>query len=389
MTKQTALDKVREYLFEPQEQSNGITSFLCLRFYLTLAAYAGSFLLLAHDPFFLGDTRVFTIGQSVTSIILAFITVTALVWELQLFGKPAGANLLLHLFMILPFTLLSIRLTGFPAGGFEGPDLGIAVDTVLKALKPVTAFIQKMLPEWLYDMIINWKVSALMVLVFFILSFRKVPVKIGGLALVLMALLATAFAGKESNLESISYLIGGLLLLGIGMYFQWFQFSKTIFWTNVTKRLQYYPEIGEREARLIYRLMRDMYEHERLTQNDISAFIMRDLRQTPGAAEVSAEFIRRLLHDYHLIMVHSNRHGLYFTPDPRLYWGDNMLSSIAIFPRMVIATAFGILWLALPLDMVPDFIPIFGLLDDMTICAFSGWILKNGIDQNPGKKLEY
>jgi uncharacterized membrane protein YkvA (DUF1232 family) len=39
--------------------------------------------------------------------------------------------------------------------------------------------------------------------------------------------------------------------------------------------------------------------------------------------------------------------------------------------------------------MIPDFIPVFGLLDDITICAFSGWILKNGIDQKPGKIPEY
>ena len=389
----TALAKLHDYFFSPREGNNGITSFLCFRFYLTLALYAGSFLLLAHDPFFFSAAKGFTVGQSITSMILAFITVAALVWELQLFGKPAGANLLLHIFMIFPFALVIIRLTGFPVDhgprDFDFSIMGIAVDMLKNLFQTMHEFMKRHLPEWLFDMVVNWKTCALLIVVFFILSFRRLYLKIGGLALVLVVLLATAFAGKERNLESIAYLSGGLLLLGFGMANQWFQFGKTIFWTNVTKRLQSYPEIGTQEARLIYRLMKDLYESERLTQTDISAFVVRNIGQKPGSMEVVAEFIHRMLHDYHLITIHSNRHGIYFTPDLQLFWGDNMLSSIAIFPRMAIATAFCILWLSSPLDMIPDFIPIFGLLDDIAISAFSGWILKNGIDQNPGKIPEY
>ena len=388
-----ALAKLQDYFFRPNEGNNGITSFLCFRFYLTLAVYAGSFLLLAHDPFFFSEAKGFTVGQSITSIILAFTTVTALVWELQLFGKPAGANLLLHIFMIFPFALVIIRLTGFPVDNeprnFDFSIMGIAVDMLKDLCRTTLDFMKRHLPEWLFDMVVNWKTCALLVVIFFIFSFRRLYLKIGGLVLVLVVLLATAFAGKDRNLESIAYLSGGLLLLGFGMANQWFQFGKTIFWTNVTKRLQNYPEIGAQEARLIYRLMKDLYENDRLTQNDISAFVIRNIGRNPGSMEVVTEFIHRLLHDYHLITVHSNRHGIYFTPDPQLFRGDNMLASIAIFPRMTIATAFCILWLASPLDMIPDFIPVFGLLDDITICAFSGWVLKNGIDQNPGNIPEY
>ena len=393
MTQQnkTVLARLRDYFFKPQEQSNGITSFLSFRFYFTLATYAGSFLLLAHDPFFQNEIHGFTVGQSVTSMILAFITIAALNWELQLFGKPAGANLLLHLFMFFPFTLAVIRLTGFSANEPQNYDfsiLGLAMEMLKEIFNTINMNMRTHLPVWLVDMVVNWKICALTILVFFILSLRKLYFKIGGLVFVLIVLVATVIVEKNNSPESLAYTIGGLFLLGIGMYFQWFQFNKTVFWTNITKRLQDYPEIGEREARLIYHLMKDLNENERLTQNDIAAFVTRELGQQPGIREITSELIQRLLYDYRLITIHSNRHGIYFVADLQLYRGDNILASIAVFPRMAIALAFGILWLASPLDMIPDFVPIFGLMDDMAICAFTGWNLKNGIEQNPGRNPE-
>ena len=50
---------------------------------------------------------------------------------------------------------------------------------------------------------------------------------------------------------------------------------------------------------------------------------------------------------------------------------NSLMSALAIYPRKLIVAMVGIVWLVCPLDIVPDSIPFFGMLDDAAIAILS------------------
>ena len=51
----------------------------------------------------------------------------------------------------------------------------------------------------------------------------------------------------------------------------------------------------------------------------------------------------------------------------------------AIAPRLLMTAAFAIVWIMLPVDLVPDGIPLFGVLDDAAVALISGFALQKAL----------
>lgn len=87
----------------------GIKSFRDWRFYLVTLLLSGSLLWLKNDPYFIVNDE-FKYCQGTVVLLMALTIAAAFLWETPIFGKPAGANLLLQTFSIVPFALLMARL---------------------------------------------------------------------------------------------------------------------------------------------------------------------------------------------------------------------------------------------------------------------------------------
>lgn len=79
--------RAREWLCAPAGNDFGIAGFRCWKFWAVLAFYLGGFLLLVRDPFFLRG-GAFSYQQGMVTLLLAFVIVAALCWEMMLFGPP-------------------------------------------------------------------------------------------------------------------------------------------------------------------------------------------------------------------------------------------------------------------------------------------------------------
>ena len=47
---------------------------------------------------------------------------------------------------------------------------------------------------------------------------------------------------------------------------------------------------------------------------------------------------------------------------------------------VVLALVAAVVWVLLPIDLVPDSLPFLGMLDDVTVAIFSGIVLRNSVE---------
>ena len=81
----SALRSARAFFLSPQHASNGISGFDSPKFYVVFLLYVSSFLLLAHDGFFMLGGE-FNFRQGIMPMLMAYMVVAMFCWELSLFG---------------------------------------------------------------------------------------------------------------------------------------------------------------------------------------------------------------------------------------------------------------------------------------------------------------
>ena len=86
-----------------------------------------------------------------------------------------------------------------------------------------------------------------------------------------------------------------------------------------------------------------------------------------------------MVYQFNLAEVHSNADGEFLAPQPGLFRYDNLLGMIAVVPRIILTLAFCLLWILFPIDLIPDGIPVFGVLDDMTVTLISCFVFQRSL----------
>jgi len=82
-----------------------------------------------------------------------------------------------------------------------------------------------------------------------------------------------------------------------------------------------------------------------------------------------------MLYEYSLITISATSSGYFATPDPELFNCSSLLQKIAVLPRMAVILVLAVLWLASPIDLIPDALP-FGGVDDVVVAILSSTIVK-------------
>ncbi len=370
------------WLSVPSEKASGITGFGEAKFFVVLILYILSFLVFANDGFFQKHGG-FSYQQGIVTLVLALVLVTSFNWELCLFGKPVGANLFLHVVQVLPISLFIARITGRETLVSE-PLPKSLVGWIWKGGKWVLdkgiGDIMDKIPAWVADMFSNWKITLLLITVMFMLSFRHVPLKLGAVVCALgIPFLSTIVQGK------IGHLVLGLVLLGAGMSLQFCRYDKILYFENVLKRLQKSTSLDESFARLVMRIMTELFENARLREDSVHGWVRQEYAPNGeyNALElkvISDEIVNRMMFEYDLLVLRADSEGKYLHANAMLRFHDSLLVSISVFPRALLAIVLALVWVALPIDLIPDTLPIVGILDDMTVTIFSGLVLRSSID---------
>ena len=360
-------------------RANGVSSFHDPKFYAVFLLYAAAFSFFAADPFF-HQRGVFVYQQGIVTLFLAFILVAAFNWELYLFGKPSGANLILQFLLILPMALFLARILS-EASPLPQPE-GFVSEFLAKIRSSLKANAEHLLPTWLMDLFVNWKISLLTVLYLFILSLKQLHLKLAGILILLAIPLFTTL----TRTPQLPFIGGGMLLL-IGISLQFCRYDKVIYFENVIKAVTAPGDIDASLLQVVLLAMKKLFQrNEKLSEFHLLQIIkdtycplhpLTDEELKLMAGEIS----KKMVYTYDLVHIQGTSAGFHMLPNPALFQYDHLLGGIAVFPRLVLSLAVAIVWVLIPIDLIPDAIPFFGTLDDIGVVAFASLVLKNSLEQ--------
>ena len=374
-------ERTCEWLCAPAANESGISGFRSWRFWLVLALYLAGFLLFARDPFFLRG-GVFSYQQGMVTLLLAFVITASLCWEMMLFGPPRGANLLLQFAMCLPAFLFIARITALPSA--PPADIGV----IAVAAQGLGKFrdwlgigkLLEFIPFWIRDLFANWQVTLFFLTVMGALSFRKLAVRVSLLTLLIAVEL---FAVFSTGAVPSGFLIGGALCLFAGMGLQFSRCDRTIYYGNVVDRLAAGP-CDEAALRSILRIAAMGREDGRVSEDSVRRIVKSEYAAfgefSPAELHgIAAELTGRILGEYRIMRLDGSGEGLFLIPEERLSHCDTLLGGLAVWPRVILTVAVAVVWVLLPVDLIPDSIPFLGTLDDATVTILSSIVLRNAL----------
>ena len=354
----------------------GIKSFRDWRFYLVAALLSGSLLCLLHDPFFevYGE---FVYRQGVVVLLLALTIAAAFLWETPIFGKPAGANLLLQSFSIAPFALLVARLCA--SGGRSSHALTVPRFTgFFGLLGKSLADLLEYIPLWVRDLFSNWEITLLFLLVLGILCLRRIQWRTGAIGVVLVLLYAVQFNGEYA----LKHLILATVLLIAALSFMFSRYDKVSYWENVLKRVRRSKTLSAEELRAILLVMEQLARKKRLSDGNFRQ-IVKDCYACERPYDdselnmIAGELAKRMIHNHDLVALRNDSEGIFLFADPLLFQDDNLLCAIAVVPRIVFVGFFALFWVLMPFDLIPDGLPLVGTLDDIAVMLLSGVVIQS------------
>ena len=358
----------------------GVASFTSPRFFAVLLFYLASCIILAMDPFFQRN-GIFVYRQGIVTVFFAFVVTAALNWELLLFGRASGGNLLLQVMQIPPLTLLLARLIAFPSKPVVSSSFFEELKQFARTADKKALDIFGAIPDWLRDLFSNWRISLCFILVLMILSCRNLRVKIASLISLLVIFLASLLEDKG---WFSSYLVAGALLLALGYMFQFCRYDRVVFFENAVRRIARTGTCDSLLASVMLSVLSDFYESGRVSRQQllqrVQSVYAQDQALNGGDLQlIAGEIVRKMVYEFNLAEVHSNADGEFLAPQPGLFRYDNLLGMIAVVPRVMLTFVFCMLWILFPIDLIPDGIPFFGVLDDMTVTLISCFVFQRSI----------
>ena len=372
------MNRIACWITSPAPEGRGVASMTALRFFAVLILYIGALIVFARDPFFQSN-GIFVYRQGIVTVFFAFVLTASLNWEMLLFGRVAGGNLILQLMQLPALTLLLARLTAFPSKPIGPKGILQNLFRYLHSVEQDTFNLTGSVPAWLSDLVGNWRISLCFMLILFFLSFRNLQLKLGLLLSILMILFGTAAVQGLSI-----WLIGGTLLLIAGYTFQFCRYDRVIFFENAVRRIARSGPCDSLLSSVMLSVLSAFYENGRVSRPQLLQLVQgvyaekyplhgNDLQLIAG------EIVRKMVYQYGLAQVHSSSDGEFLAPNPRLFRYDNLLGMAAVAPRLLLTASFAIIWIMLPVDLVPDGIPLFGVLDDAAVALISGFALQKAL----------
>lgn len=372
--------RIGSYFSGRVSDDRGVASFTSLRFFAVLLFFSSAFVTLALDPFF-QNNGVFIYRQGVITIFFAFVITAALNWEMLLFGRASGGNLLLQVMQIPPLSLLLARLLAFPSKPLIKTSLVEKVKQFVQNVDRDVFDITGTIPEWLRDIFSNWRISLCFILVLMILSCRNIRVKVA----MLFSLLVFFLASELNSTGHFSFnLLGGTVLLAIGYVIQFCRYDRVIFFENAVRRIARTGSCDSLLASVMLSILSDFYESGRVSRQQLLQRVQSVYAQDHSLSGsdlqlIAGEIVRKMVYQFNLAEVHSNADGEFLAPSQGLFRYDNLLGMIAVVPRVVLTAAFCLLWILFPIDLIPDGIPIFGVLDDVSVTLISCFVFHRSL----------
>jgi hypothetical protein len=335
--------------------------------------YIAAIALMGMDPWY--GEKYFTYNQGIFVGILALLLVAGFCWEIYLFGRPGGINLVLHCLLILPVALFIGRIAGLPPAPEVSYGLLGQLKNYIGSLKDASG-IEGVLPLWIQDIFRN---PSMLLLIFFtaVAFTQKRPSR--RFALVVVAFLIPVMQSlTHEPRPSIAFGLGFLAML-VGVAIQFSKYGDVIGQQNVLTRLQAVDDRLELKCSL--RIARRTVEDGFITEDGLLAVVQREYcRQFDldalAVRGIAQAISHRLVREHRILELRGDERGFFLMPSEALCKIDSLFEEIAVWIRKIIITGIAIVWLVSPIDLFPDSIPVLGAIDDALIALVGAgqWI---------------
>jgi hypothetical protein len=354
------------------DNSPGVNRLFSWQWYLVASCFYGAFCLMAFDPWF-GRSQ-FHYGFSLISMLIAYVLLVTLFFDMKLFGRNQGANLFLQISFFFPLMLFVARILGRP-----GPDVEqrfSVLRVVRETLSQANLFVfgGEFPPRIIVEILTSPATAITMGLLFAGTAIPKSRALKGGI--ILMVILGALFGTVASETTpSLSWFLGvALMIFGL----TWMRHDVVSVQDDfvMVSILRDIDDAAEYKASL--KLCNNALKDGPLTLNtalDIVAEIYQGY--TPAEVGYIAETLcTRLIERYKLLeLIHAEDKKL--VPGRAFDSQPGLFEVAALLPRDIVIIVIAIVWIVSPLDLIPDAIPFIGLLDDMCIAYLGTCSLRN------------
>jgi hypothetical protein len=341
-------------------------------FWCIFTLYVLSVGLLGQDPWF-GD-ETFTYRQGGMVFLIGVLTVSGVAFEWRNLGVPRGPNLLLHGLLILPFTLFLGRVVGRPTHPGPGGLIQQGVQLVGDGLKQLgfDQFAPTLVVEAFAQPILGFALLGICLA----LALRKPAIRYGVLALTLVVPLASTIGSPP---VPSGYFWGGTLLMAAGTWLQFMDYPRYERDLFTLTKLKGVLDRVERQTALelvASARARGFIDGKTFAQIVIDNYEHKEALVAAGEGREVAKYFCRTLVDrfglFDVIRVDSNDIRLTLAAPKSENEGE--LTGFVTVARSVVVAVIALIWVISPVDLVPDSLPIIGVLDDVLV----GWL---GISQ--------
>lgn len=343
----------------------GVRGFWDWKFWAVLSLYFLSCLFLYQTGM---NRQEFSI---VFSVCVAYIIMSTIAWEYEMLGSPHRAHSLILQFafgiaLVFVFNAIVFSLgatieeccawfvgqfgLSAAADSLAGQPLAKAMEAIVKPVfsTVLSVFLFIAVPL-LLSIRRSWSIPALLTL-FFALSL--LTIRLG---------LATA-----------AWMLAGMAALAIAFRLQREDELQSGFWNRVRDRL---AGVGERpriETGLKLAMLERLFDKKAMNEAEIRGVISRRLgcdANDPRLVPAARAILAQLSVQDDLVEVRTGAHGQYavLRGGPE---NDSPYRKLALIPKGVIVLAFTVLYILSPIDLIPDYIPVFGVMDDLAVGIF-------------------
>jgi hypothetical protein len=306
------------------------------------------------------------------ALCIAFIIVATVAWQWKSLGDPRELpNFLGHLLLVASVFFLIVRLHS----PITPPP---TVMSAIAASAKWAASVVGVFPPALFDSLASPATAVFFVLTCFALSLQR-HYAVG--LFVLLAVAAVTLAARQPNFGSLPAFLGGLACLGVAIGLQFNNAEERQFWRRVYERVDEEKALRgdlELKYRVLKRLLR---EGRPITEQECLATIERALDRTekdPVLQETSVRVVRQMVRADGIVHVEDSSRGRVLVLNPDLYQTPtDVFAMIAVVPRTICVCAVAFLWVLSPIDIVPDSLPVAGVLDDAMVTILGGAAVSN------------
>ena len=363
-------NRLREHFFTPYSEVNNISTCFCWRFWLILGCYLAAFLLVIRDPYFLSGNHV--ILMDLIPFVLAYVIAAAVNWEMQFTGKPTGANLVLQTVQMVPFAVLLARILGNQTPSADNGNFWSTIFTGVKhQVQGLLLGLDAWFPRPLLEMFAHPWMLLLLLAVLFALCFRSRGLRLSAIMLMLVISIVSMLTVQSQ--PSVWFWLA-LVCFAVGLAMHWCDYHPIGYARNVCLRLKHSEDA--RFFTVILEAMEKMREGKTLNFVQFGQIVRRNYSpdgeyNDEELALMSREICRRMVDDYGLVVIAVNSAGTTMRPTPEILGNDEILTKSTLILRMATVGLVALVWTLMPVDPIPDAVPVVGVLDDLAIFAFS------------------